>query len=119
VKNWVKELRKMLGQDICLCIAGNKIDLEKNRHVSVEEAEEYAKSVGARHLHTSAKLNKGIDELFLNLTKNMLESAAQLQSDSSSAQGRSNTRSTATRKGLVIVSDEEAKSDSIQKSGCC
>lgn len=39
VKNWVKELKKMLGNDICLCIAGNKIDLEKERHVSVEEAE--------------------------------------------------------------------------------
>lgn len=39
VKNWVKELRKMLGNDICLVIAGNKIDLEKDRHVSLEEAE--------------------------------------------------------------------------------
>ena len=29
----------------------------------------YAKSVGATHFHTSAKLNKGIDELFLHLTK--------------------------------------------------
>ena len=41
MKNWVKELRKMLGNDICLCIAGNKIDLEKDRHVSVAEAEAY------------------------------------------------------------------------------
>ena len=41
VKNWVKELRKMLGNDICLCIAGNKIDLEKDRHVTVQEAESY------------------------------------------------------------------------------
>ena len=31
VKNWVKELRKMLGKEIILCIAGNKIDLERNR----------------------------------------------------------------------------------------
>ena len=29
----------MLGNDISLCIAGNKIDLEKDRHVSVSEAE--------------------------------------------------------------------------------
>lgn len=29
----------MLGADICLVIAGNKTDLEKDRHVSVEEAE--------------------------------------------------------------------------------
>ena len=29
----------MLGSDIALCIAGNKIDLEKDRHVPAEEAE--------------------------------------------------------------------------------
>lgn len=40
VKNWVKELRKMLGTEICLVIAGNKIDLEKDRNVPIEEAEE-------------------------------------------------------------------------------
>ena len=39
VKNWVKELRRMLGQDVTLCIVGNKIDLEKSRHVPVQEAE--------------------------------------------------------------------------------
>lgn len=31
----------MLGGDICLVIAGNKIDLEKQRTVPVEEADEY------------------------------------------------------------------------------
>lgn len=39
VKNWVKELRKMLGTDICLVIVGNKSDLEKDRTVEFEEAE--------------------------------------------------------------------------------
>ena len=29
VKVWVKELRRMVGADICLTIAGNKIDLER------------------------------------------------------------------------------------------
>ena len=40
VKNWVKELRKMLGNEISLCIVGNKTDLEKERNVTAEEAEE-------------------------------------------------------------------------------
>lgn len=31
----------MLGSEICLVIAGNKIDLEKDRTVSVEDAEKY------------------------------------------------------------------------------
>lgn len=29
----------MLGSEICLVIAGNKIDLEKDRTVSLEDAE--------------------------------------------------------------------------------
>lgn len=39
MKNWIKELKKMLGSEICLVIAGNKIDLEKDRTVLVEDAE--------------------------------------------------------------------------------
>merc|ERR1711998_327528 len=45
VKMWVKELRKMVGKDICITIAGNKVDLEKERHVDVKEALSYAESV--------------------------------------------------------------------------
>ena len=40
VKTWIKELRKMLGNDISLAIAGNKIDLEKQRHVDHHTDEE-------------------------------------------------------------------------------
>lgn len=72
VQTWVKELRKMLGQDVVLAIAGNKCDLERSRVVSIEEAEQYAESVKAKHYSTSAKLNKGLEELFLDLTKRML-----------------------------------------------
>jgi len=76
VQNWIKELRKMLGADIVLAIAGNKCDMERNRVVPLEKAEEYAESVGAKHYSTSAKLNKGVDELFLDLTKKMLSKGA-------------------------------------------
>jgi len=34
VQSWVKELKKMLGEDISLVIAGNKTDLEKKRVIS-------------------------------------------------------------------------------------
>ena len=63
----------MLGSDLCLVIAGNKVDLEKKRNVRREMAEEYAVSVGAAHVHTSAKKNEGIDELFAALSEKMLD----------------------------------------------
>lgn len=39
VKNWVRELKMMLGADIVLAIAGNKIDLQKDINVPLETAE--------------------------------------------------------------------------------
>uniref|UniRef100_A0A8D1M201 Transmembrane protein 19 n=1 Tax=Sus scrofa TaxID=9823 RepID=A0A8D1M201_PIG len=113
VKNWVKELRKMLGNEICLCIVGNKIDLEKERHVSIQEAESYAESVGAKHYHTSAKQNKGIEELFLDLCKRMIETA---QVDER-AKGNGSSQPGATRRGVQIIDDEpQAQSGG---GGCC
>ncbi|KAJ2954308.1 hypothetical protein O0L34_g2560 [Tuta absoluta] len=87
VKNWVKELRKMLGTQIVLVIAGNKIDMEHERTVPLEEAESYANSVGAKHYYTSAKLNQGVEDLFLDLTKEMSERLEQAtQSEVNTAQ---------------------------------
>jgi len=113
VKNWVKELRKMLGNEISLCIVGNKVDLEKERHVTVEEADEYAKSVNAKHFHTSAKLNKGIEELFLDLSKRMIEKA---ESDLQQ-RGNSLSRTPSGRRNVVIVDDEPEQQQT--KRGCC
>ncbi|XP_052087794.1 ras-related protein Rab-21-like [Mytilus californianus] len=109
VKNWVKELRKMLGNDISLCIAGNKIDLEKDRHVAVSDAESYAKSVGAKHFHTSAKLSKGIDEMFLDLSKSMIEKSAE--------NGGKNNRTMTKSKSVIVVDDEQPQQQS--SGGCC
>ncbi|KAB7501111.1 Ras-related protein Rab-21 [Armadillidium nasatum] len=107
VKNWVRELRKMLGNDICLAIAGNKVDLEKDRHVSKELAETYSEEVGAFHCFTSAKTDEGVDEIFLNLSNQMMKIALEKSDEkpiSSSPNGRN----------LQVVEDEPQTS-----RGCC
>ncbi|EGV93244.1 Ras-related protein Rab-21 [Cricetulus griseus] len=92
---------------------GNKIDLEKERHVSIQEAESYADSVGAKHYHTSAKQNKGIEELFLDLCKRMIETA---QVDER-AKGNGASQAGPARRGVQIIDDEpQAQSGS---GGCC
>ncbi|XP_013189296.1 ras-related protein Rab-21 [Amyelois transitella] len=103
VKNWVKELKKMLGADIVLFIAGNKIDLEHERTVSLEEAESYANMVGAKHFYTSAKLNQGVEDLFLDLTQEMVE------------RFENNSQTDANRSSRVLVVDDEAP----VQSSCC
>ena len=61
VRKWIKELRKIVGNDIAITIAGNKADLERNRQVDEKEVFAYAASVGATHFYTSAKQNMGLD----------------------------------------------------------
>ena len=68
VRKWVKELRKIVGNDIIIVVAGNKIDLEKQKSIPEEEAMKYVQSVEATHFYTSAKLNRGIDAVFTDLT---------------------------------------------------
>uniref|UniRef100_A0A2K6FVI8 Ras-related protein Rab-21 n=1 Tax=Propithecus coquereli TaxID=379532 RepID=A0A2K6FVI8_PROCO len=94
VKNWVKELRKMLGNEICLCIV-------------------YAESVGAKHYHTSAKQNKGIEELFLDLCKRMIETA---QVDER-AKGNGSSQPGTARRGVQIIDDEPQMQSG--GGGCC
>eukprot|EP00095_Tigriopus_kingsejongensis_P006392 snap_masked-scaffold117_size339417-processed-gene-2.7 protein:Tk06392 transcript:snap_masked-scaffold117_size339417-processed-gene-2.7-mRNA-1 annotation:"ras-related protein rab-21" len=114
VKSWVKELRKMLGSQLNLAIAGNKTDLEKQRRVDVQMAEDYAKAVGAHHFHTSAKQNKGIEELFLDLSQRMINNADDTARASGSGLGfsglggRSNT--------VAVVEDSQLVRE---RSGCC
>ncbi|TDH70951.1 hypothetical protein CCR75_005284 [Bremia lactucae] len=72
VRTWVRELRRIVGDDISICIAGNKSDLHRNRKVPEDEAKRYADSVGAAHFDTSAKLNRGLEDVFVELTRRML-----------------------------------------------
>lgn len=110
VKEWVKELRKM-DRNIPIAIAGNKIDLEKNRHVPEKEAIGYARSINAIHVHTSAKQGKGLDEIFTSLTK------AIFAKNSSSGSRRSG-------KPSITILDEDdddilGDGNGNGKKGCC
>ena len=115
VKKWVKELRKIVGNDIVIAIAGNKIDLEKNRAVNEQEAIKYAESVGASHFNTSAKANKGLDEVFLDLSQRMLARRV------TGAPGGS-VKPPAAKQKLVIVDDSPGAAGgryTNKGSGCC
>jgi Ras-related protein Rab-21 len=107
VKNWVKELRSQLGKSVTLAIIGNKVDLEKSRAVNKEEALSYAQSVGAKHYDTSAKLNKGLEELFLDLTRRMLEA----NKDGDSGRG-------AAKKDSILIDYEESQNTGAGGCSC-
>lgn len=61
---WVKELRQQLGPDLPIIIVGNKCDLESNRQINLEDAEQYAKSLGLEHFSASARMGTNVTEIF-------------------------------------------------------
>lgn len=108
VRHWVKELRKIVGKNIVLVIAGNKADLEKKRQVDNAEAEAYAQSVNATHVPCSAKTGKGVESAFLELTKEMLKFHNKKQPKEGGAAGGKK------RTFIEISNDVEEKN-----SNCC
>jgi|EP00945_MAST-04E_sp_MAST-4E-sp1_P000669 Ras-related protein Rab-21 len=76
VRKWVQELKRHASSDIVMAIAGNKCDLEKRRVVKKQDALDFAKSVGATHFDTSAKLGRGLNESFLHLARGILAKSA-------------------------------------------
>jgi small GTP-binding protein len=82
---WVKDVDEKLGKDIVKGIVGNKIDLFINEQVTEEEGEEFAKSVGAKFLTTSAKTEgpKKFEDLLTQLLEEYLTKNGGIKKDNS------------------------------------
>ncbi|XP_046277371.1 ras-related protein Rab-31 isoform X3 [Marmota monax] len=69
LKKWVKELKEHGPERIVVAIAGNKCDLSDIREVPLKDAKEYAESIGAIVVETSAKNAINIEELFQGISR--------------------------------------------------
>ncbi|KAG5674013.1 hypothetical protein PVAND_004006 [Polypedilum vanderplanki] len=122
IKMWIKELKKVVGDDIACVIVGNKIDLVKDGKIQYDISPhlEYAKSQNALHFLTSAKHNENIDELFLEISKQMIKAHDEKQTANATL-----NRSNSMRRRLR-VEDENTQNDesgvntqSGNSSRCC
>ncbi|XP_061543074.1 ras-related protein Rab-22A isoform X1 [Phycodurus eques] len=69
LKNWVKELRQHGPPNIVVAITGNKCDLSDAREVLEKDAKDYADSIHAIFVETSAKNAININEVFIEISK--------------------------------------------------
>lgn len=77
LKNWIRELQRYGPSDILIAIAGNKCDKSDQREVQEEVAEEYAGSVEAIFVETSARTNKNVHWLFEEMSRRLPQEQAE------------------------------------------
>lgn len=70
---WLDELSAIMGDKFTKIVVGNKVDLEEQRVISLDEATEFAQSRGLRFMETSARTGMGIAESFAELCRLFLE----------------------------------------------
>lgn len=64
---WVKEVEQYASRKIISVLVGNKLDLHKEREITIEEGNSCAESHNMRFLETSAKDSDNVDRLFLDI----------------------------------------------------
>jgi Ras-related protein Rab-21 len=70
-KSWLKDLKGHADPDVVICLAGNKCD--KEAVFDLKQCEEFAKSVDAVFVKTSAQSGEGVNKLFSELTKRIVD----------------------------------------------
>lgn len=72
LEEWLKELRDNIPPEIPVVLSGNKIDLTKEEwEVHESEIQAFAENRGFPYFLTSAKANKNVSQVFLQLAKDI------------------------------------------------
>lgn len=83
LKNWMEEVESSVPPSLPKIIVGNKCDLFRLRAVEETYAQKFADDLGVRNIETSAKEGKNIDEIFVTLATQIVETAPLLDRPSS------------------------------------
>ena len=78
VKNWVADIDKFAKQGVLRILVGNKCDLEKQRNVSKEEANELAEKLGIKYIET----------LFVDTAKYLLSKQVNISGNANNIGGK-------------------------------
>lgn len=113
---WVEDVRAERGNDVVICLVGNKTDLGNDkRQISTEEGEEKAKKNGLLFMECSAKAGYNVKSLFRKLATSLPGSV-----DPSKAPTGSSATGAASGSNLIDIklSAAPANLDEAQSCGC-
>ena len=68
-RDWIEECKKYTNENIHMVLVGNKIDLNEQRKITMEEGKNFADENGMAFFEASALTGQNIEEIFLNSCK--------------------------------------------------
>mmetsp|Transcript_52336 Transcript_52336/g.78200 ORF Transcript_52336/g.78200 Transcript_52336/m.78200 type:complete len:237 (-) Transcript_52336:185-895(-) len=111
---WVEDVRAERGNDVVICLVGNKTDLGNDkRQISTEEGEDRAKKDGLMFMECSAKAGYNVKSLFRKLATSLPGSTDNASTNGSTAAGgasQGNANLTEIRLSAAPANLDEAKS---------
>ena len=111
IKNWMLDIDKFAKQGVSRILVGNKCDLENQRAVSKDEANEISIKYGIKYLETSAKESINIDSLFVDTAKFLLSKQIPKNSDKNN---------NGNKYGIDLsISSSQSNDENKKSSFCC
>lgn len=102
IPRWLEELRAHADKNIVIILIGNKMDLEDQRSVPMEDAKEFAEKEGLFFLETSALNSTNVENSFNTLLTEIFNTVNKKNLASSENQGHSNNPGSMAGKKIVI-----------------
>ncbi|CAD8118261.1 unnamed protein product [Paramecium sonneborni] len=72
VARWMEEVKQNGNPKLSMLLVGNKGDLESERQISYNEAQQFAKECGIEFFETSAKTANNVEEIFIKMAQIIL-----------------------------------------------
>lgn len=69
---WYNSIKDQINPETILVVVGNKDDMVEKEATPLQEAQDFARSIKAMYMRTSAKLGTGVKELFIEVSKEIL-----------------------------------------------
>ena len=115
LKDWISSIKlNMEGKNIFIpvVIIGNKLDMEDQREITKEQAEQFVSENKYKYFETSAKTGEGVDDAIRELVIQILKQNGQIDDQKAA-------RATSRQLKKEDITTNNNNNDDNKKGGCC
>ncbi len=106
VNDWLIEIEKNAPNAVYKILIGNKSDMLEERKITFDQGKELADTYGMKFIETSAKSSTNVENAFITMTEDIIESKMKSTKDKPKQQN-------------VILNPSQGNDLTEKKKGCC